>query len=82
MSLVSKVPFQLTGRYAERNKWENLNGPGDSRVTGLQIIKDEGLVGAWDDKVALVTGVSSVWVQKPSAHWRLLERLSTLRLGT
>ncbi|KAI0134658.1 hypothetical protein BJ170DRAFT_729845 [Xylariales sp. AK1849] len=59
MSLTSRRPFQLTGRYAERNKWENLGGPGDSRVTGMQVVKDEGLVGSWDDKVAFVTGVSS-----------------------
>ncbi|KAK6950906.1 hypothetical protein Daesc_007434 [Daldinia eschscholtzii] len=59
MALVSRVPFQLTGRYAERNKWEVLNGPGDSRPTGRQIIEDEGLVGALGDKVILITGVSS-----------------------
>ncbi|CAJ2502800.1 Uu.00g101940.m01.CDS01 [Anthostomella pinea] len=59
MAMVSKIPFQLTGRYAERNKWENLNGPGDSRVTGMKIIEDKGLVGAMSDKVVLITGVSS-----------------------
>ncbi|KAK8102685.1 hypothetical protein PG984_015831 [Apiospora sp. TS-2023a] len=61
MSLVSRTPFQLTGRYAERNRWENLAGPGDSRPTGLQVVEDEGLLdGAWGaDKVCLVTGVSS-----------------------
>lgn len=59
MSFVSKVPFQLTGRYAESNKWENLGGPGDSRPTGAQVVEDEGLVGAMKDKVFLVTGVSS-----------------------
>ncbi|ORY65534.1 uncharacterized protein BCR38DRAFT_474407 [Pseudomassariella vexata] len=59
MSLISKVPFQLSGRYAEHNKWENLNGPSDSRVTGKQIIEDEGLVDAWSDKVVFITGVSS-----------------------
>lgn len=57
--MVSRVPFQLSGRYAEPNRWENLNGPGDSRVTGRQIIEDEGLVDQWPDKVVLVTGVSS-----------------------
>lgn len=57
--MISKVPFQLTGRYAELHKWEVLNGPGDARPTGLQIVQDEGLVGAMGDKVALVTGVSS-----------------------
>lgn len=61
MSLVSRTPFQLTGRYAERNRWENLAGPGDSRPTGLQVVEDEGLLdGTWGaDKVCLVTGVSS-----------------------
>ncbi|KAI1865913.1 uncharacterized protein JN550_008171 [Neoarthrinium moseri] len=59
MSMVSKTPFQLTGRYAEHNKWENIDGPGDSRVTGSRVIADEGLVGAWVDKVILITGVSS-----------------------
>ncbi|KAI4288437.1 MAG: hypothetical protein L6R35_002301 [Caloplaca aegaea] len=59
MSLVSREPFQLTGRYADRNRFEVINGPGDSRVTGSQIIKDEKLADAWPGKVVLVTGVSS-----------------------
>ncbi|OTA96397.1 hypothetical protein M434DRAFT_392836 [Hypoxylon sp. CO27-5] len=59
MAMTSHVPFQLTGRYAERNKWEVLNGPGDSRPTGLQVVEDEGLIGAMGDKVVLITGVSS-----------------------
>ncbi|EAW10002.1 short-chain dehydrogenase [Aspergillus clavatus NRRL 1] len=59
MSLVSRDPFQLSGRYANRNRWEVLNGPGDARVTGEQIIHDEALVNAWEDKVVLITGVSS-----------------------
>ncbi|KAH9900100.1 short-chain dehydrogenase [Xylariomycetidae sp. FL2044] len=59
MAMKSYTPFQLTGRYAERNKWENLNGPGDSRPTGLQVVEDENLVGALKDKVILITGVSS-----------------------
>ncbi|KAI0386596.1 short-chain dehydrogenase [Hypomontagnella monticulosa] len=59
MAMVSQVPFQLTGRYAERHKWEVINGPGDSRPTGMEIVQDEGLVGAMSDKVALITGVSS-----------------------
>ncbi|KAL8888801.1 MAG: hypothetical protein Q9215_003828 [Flavoplaca cf. flavocitrina] len=59
MALISKEPFQLTGRYADRNRWEVLNGPGDSRVTGSQIIKDEKLTDAWGGKVVLITGVSS-----------------------
>lgn len=59
MSFVSHSPFQLQGRYAERNKWEVLGGPGDSRVTGLQIVDDEGIADAWQDKVVLITGVSA-----------------------
>jgi hypothetical protein len=59
MSMVFRVPFQLSGRYAERNRWEVLNGPGDSRVMGSQIIQDEGLVDQQSDKVVLITGVSS-----------------------
>lgn len=57
--MISRIPFQLSGRYAEHNRWESLNGPGDSRVTGSQIIADEGLVDQWTDKVVLITGVSS-----------------------
>ncbi|KAI1502829.1 short-chain dehydrogenase [Biscogniauxia marginata] len=59
MAMVSRAPFQLTGRYAERSKWENVNGPGDSRPTGLQVVEDEGLAGALGGRVVLVTGVSS-----------------------
>lgn len=58
-SLVLREPFQLTGRYADRNRFEVINGPGDSRVTGSQIIIDEKLTDAWGGKVILVTGVSS-----------------------
>ena len=58
MSMLSHIPFQLSGRYAERNRWE-VNGPGDSRVTGSQVVKDEHLVNEWADKVVLITGVSS-----------------------
>ncbi|KAI1389816.1 short-chain dehydrogenase [Hypoxylon trugodes] len=59
MAMLSRVPFQLTGRYAERNKWEVVNGPGDSRPTALEVIEDEGLVRTMSDKVVLITGVSS-----------------------
>jgi short-subunit dehydrogenase len=59
MSLVSRTPFQLSGRYANRNKWEVLDGPGDSRPTGRQVVEDEGLINAWEGKVILITGVSS-----------------------
>ncbi|KAI1484892.1 hypothetical protein F5X96DRAFT_675175 [Biscogniauxia mediterranea] len=41
MAMISRVPFQLIGRYAERNKWENVNGLRDSRTTGQQIVEDE-----------------------------------------
>ncbi|KAI0166257.1 short-chain dehydrogenase [Xylariaceae sp. FL1272] len=37
-----------------------VNGPGDSRPTGRQVVEDENLVGAWEGKVVLITGVSSV----------------------
>lgn len=46
-------------RYAEAHKFANLQGAGDSRPTALQIIKDEGLTGKLNDKVFLITGVSS-----------------------
>ncbi|CAJ2505439.1 Uu.00g128330.m01.CDS01 [Anthostomella pinea] len=59
MTFVSKTPFQLTGRYAERARWETMNGPGDSRPTGSQVVHDENLAGSWADRVVLVTGVSS-----------------------
>ncbi|KAM0544358.1 hypothetical protein ACHAPJ_011894 [Fusarium lateritium] len=35
------------------------SGPGDSRPTAIQIIKDEGLEGKLNDQVILVTGCSS-----------------------
>ncbi|KAI0108531.1 short-chain dehydrogenase [Daldinia grandis] len=57
--MVSRAPFQLAGRYAERSKWEVVDGPGDSRPTGRNIVEDEGLVGAMGDKAILITGVSS-----------------------
>ncbi|KAI8626946.1 short-chain dehydrogenase [Xylariaceae sp. FL1651] len=59
MSFTSRTPFQLSGRYADRNKWEKLGGPGDSRPTGSQVVEDEGLINTWEDKVILITGVSS-----------------------
>jgi hypothetical protein len=46
-------------RYAESHKIPNLRGPGDARPTALQVIEDEGIVGKLNDKVFLVTGVSS-----------------------
>lgn len=59
MATNSQDVFPLEGPYADRNRLDNLGGPGDSRVTGAQIIKDEGLEGKLSDKVILVTGVSS-----------------------
>ncbi|KAM0421196.1 hypothetical protein ACHAPT_011088 [Fusarium lateritium] len=38
---------------------QSLNGPGDSRPTGLQIIEDENLKGKWSDKSVFITGCSS-----------------------
>ena len=46
-------------RYVEAHKIANLRGAGDARPTALQVIKDEGLIGTLNDKVFLVTGVSS-----------------------
>ncbi|KAH7007924.1 uncharacterized protein B0I36DRAFT_300704 [Microdochium trichocladiopsis] len=48
MSPKSPSPFPLHGRYADGNRWEVLNGPGDARPTAMQIIKDEGLLLASD----------------------------------
>jgi NAD(P)-dependent dehydrogenase (short-subunit alcohol dehydrogenase family) len=39
--------------------FKNPNGPGDQRPTALQIIKDQGLEGKWQDKVILITGCTS-----------------------
>lgn len=46
--------------YYEQHKLENVRGPGDSRPTASQIIKDEGLVDSpeWAGRVVLITGVS------------------------
>lgn len=49
----------MTTRYAESHKAENRNGPGDSRPTALQIVKDNDLEGKLTDKVVFVTGTSS-----------------------
>ncbi|QPC72192.1 hypothetical protein HYE68_002944 [Fusarium pseudograminearum] len=38
---------------------ENPSGPGDSRPTALQIVKDEGVVNKLSDKVVLITGATS-----------------------
>lgn len=46
--------------YYEQHKFENVQGPGDSRPTAAQIIKDQGLVDSpeWAGRVVLITGVS------------------------
>jgi NAD(P)-dependent dehydrogenase (short-subunit alcohol dehydrogenase family) len=46
-------------RYTEAHKVTNLRGAGDARPTALQVIKDEGLTAQLNDKIFLVTGVSS-----------------------
>ncbi|KAI1327356.1 NAD(P)-binding protein [Xylariaceae sp. FL0255] len=59
MAGTSHTPFQLSGRYADLNRWEVLGGPGDARPTALKVVEDENLLGKMSDKVAVVTGVSS-----------------------
>ncbi|KIW94026.1 uncharacterized protein Z519_05342 [Cladophialophora bantiana CBS 173.52] len=49
----------MTTRYTEAHLPSNLTGPGDSRPTALQIIADNKLENALEDKVVLVTGCSS-----------------------
>lgn len=46
--------------YYEQHKLENVQGPGDSRPTAAQIIKDQGLIDSpeWVGRVVLITGVS------------------------
>lgn len=46
--------------YYEQHKLENVRGPGDSRPTAAQIIKDHGLNDSpeWAGRVVLITGVS------------------------
>lgn len=76
MAGVSREPFTLVGPYAAPNRFENLAGPGDGRVTGKQIVNDQGLVDKLAGKVFLITGVSSGMgvetVRKnPDLHTRL-----------
>lgn len=53
-------PFTLPSKYEEAHKVESQAGPGDSRPTGLQILKDENRFdGSLNNKVAVVTGCSS-----------------------
>ena len=49
----------MPGKYSEVHQVSNLRGPGDTRPTALQIIKDEGLEGKMTDKVFIVTGASA-----------------------
>lgn len=49
----------MSGKYAEAHKFENLKGPGDSRPTALQILRDNDRVGKMKDKVFLITGTSA-----------------------
>lgn len=46
--------------YYEQHRLDKVQGPGDSRPTAAQIIKDQGLIDSpeWVGKVVLVTGVS------------------------
>lgn len=48
------TPFQP---YADRHK--TLSGPGDSRPTAIEVVKDAGLVGKLQDRVILITGCSA-----------------------
>lgn len=47
----------MTTRYESVH--QDLKGPGDARPTTLQIIRDEGFEGKWQDKTVLITGCSS-----------------------
>lgn len=53
----SSVSLHIMSRYAESHK--KTSGPGDARPTALQIVRDEGLEGALQDKVFLITGTSA-----------------------
>ncbi|KAF7194227.1 Oxidoreductase calI, partial [Pseudocercospora fuligena] len=46
-------------RYAQAHVPANTKGPGDARPTAIHIVQDEGLTGKLNDKVFVVTGVSS-----------------------
>jgi NAD(P)-dependent dehydrogenase (short-subunit alcohol dehydrogenase family) len=47
------------GKYHDAHEAENRAGPGDSRPTAMQIVKDENLLGALTGKVAVITGTSN-----------------------
>lgn len=50
-------PTEIIAPY--KHLFKDLAGPGDQRPTALQIVKDEGLEGKWDEKAVIVTGGSS-----------------------
>ena len=50
------VTVNMTGKCSEAHKPANLRGPGDTRPTAFQIIKDEVLEGKMTDKVSTVPG--------------------------
>jgi len=60
-ALISYHTFATTpkmpNRYSET--YISPQGPGDSRPTALQIVRDEELIGALTDKTVLITGTSS-----------------------
>ncbi len=55
----SPSPFEMTPVNKYRETHLSPNGPGDSRPTAEEILKDEGLEGKLSDKVFLVTGASA-----------------------
>ena len=56
-SFKNLTAIRMSSRYAA--SFKSPQGPGDSRPTALDIIKDEGLEGKLSDKVILITGCSS-----------------------
>lgn len=42
-----------------KETYVDLQGPGDSRPTALQVVNDNDLIGKWAGKVALITGATS-----------------------
>jgi NAD(P)-dependent dehydrogenase (short-subunit alcohol dehydrogenase family) len=53
----SKAKAKTMDRYASLHT--SPNGPGDSRPTAEQILRDQDLIGQWPDKVILVTGATA-----------------------
>lgn len=56
-SFHSNIVLNMSSRYEAAHAAPQ--GPGDSRPTALQIVKDEGLEGKLTDKVIFITGCSS-----------------------